>query len=162
MAFLVRIIKHYIWIFLYRKNIYIFIRGFEEGGGLFNDCLRIRAQRRINSCRNEPRQGRGSTLLVFSNKKDPKNSLGVFRKSQWLSHNVIKKKDPDQMNDRDPRRRRRPIDDEAKSHAFVPVTTLTFAVGKKSVALPQCDKKKGSRPNEWSGSSKKAAAYSPT
>ena len=46
------------------------------------------------------------------------------------------------MNDRDPRRRRRPIDDEAKSHAFVPVTTLTFAVGKKSAALPQCDKKK--------------------
>ena len=67
----------------------------------------------------EPRQRRGSTLLV-----------------------LLKKKDPDQMNDRDPRRRRRPIDDEAKSHAFVPVTTLTFAVGKKSAALPLCDKKK--------------------
>ena len=64
------------------------------------------------------------------------------QEKRWLYHNAIKKKDPDQMNDRDPRRRRRPIDDEAKSHAFVPVTTLTFAVDKKSAALPQCDKKK--------------------
>ena len=84
------------------------ISAFKEGGGLFNDCLCIQAQYRISSCRNEPRQRRGSTLLIFANKKDIKNSLGVFRKSQRLSHNAIKKKDPDQMNDRDPRRRRRP------------------------------------------------------
>ncbi len=46
------------------------------------------------------------------------------------------------MNDRDPRRRRRPIHDAAKGFAFVQIRTLTFAVGKKSAALPQCDKKK--------------------